>query len=57
MSALTPRARTVLALAVLSTAVAVMVVLGGLRPEPAAFVALAIAVASARGPSATTARC
>ncbi len=57
MSPTSPRARTVLALAVMLTALAAMVVLGDLRPGPAAFVALASALAAGRAPSPTSSRC
>ena len=57
MSPSNPRARTVLALSLMLVALVAMFVLGDLRPGPAAFVALAFALAAGRAPSPTTSRC
>jgi hypothetical protein len=57
MSTFSPRARTVLALSLMLAVAVAMVVLGDLRPAPAAFVALAFALPPTRGPWPTTRRC
>ena len=50
-------ARSVLAVAVMLVVLVAMVVLGDLRPGPAAFVALAFALVAWRAPSSTSSRC